>query len=77
MKMSKVALVLVSGLAIGAVTGLLLAPKKGSDTRKKLLKKGKKYKKSVEDEAEKLKEKSVRVKQNIEGAAHDVQKRFS
>ena len=77
MKISKVALILVSGLAIGAVTGLLVAPQKGSASRKKLIKKGKKYKKDFEDEAEKIKDKVVRVKQNIEGAAHDVQKRFS
>lgn len=77
MKISKVALVLVSGLAIGAVTGLLLAPQKGKDTRKKLLKKGKKYKKEWEEKSEDLKEKASNIKENIVGAAQDVKKRFS
>ena len=33
----KVAAALVAGVALGAVAGLLLAPAKGSDTRKKVM----------------------------------------
>lgn len=77
MKISNAAIVLLSGFAMGAITGILMAPEKGSATRKKILKKGKKYKKGLENEAEKIKDSVTKVKQNIEGAAHDVQKRFS
>jgi gas vesicle protein len=37
MDSSKVLLGFLGGLAIGAIAGILLAPEKGSDTRKKVL----------------------------------------
>lgn len=40
MKSGKVLLGLLAGLATGAVIGVLLAPDKGSETRKKFVKKG-------------------------------------
>ena len=40
MKANKIALGLLGGLAAGAVAGILFAPAKGVDTRKKILKKG-------------------------------------
>lgn len=40
MKTNKVILGIISGMAIGAVLGVLFAPDKGANTRKKLLKKG-------------------------------------
>ena len=40
MKSGKVLLGALAGIAIGAVVGVLLAPEKGSDTRKKISKKG-------------------------------------
>ena len=40
----------IAGAAAGAVAGLLLAPEKGSDTRKLVAEKAKKYKADLEKE---------------------------
>jgi gas vesicle protein len=47
MSSGKVVLGLLAGVAAGAVAGLLFAPAKGSDTRKKIAKKGKNYEKKL------------------------------
>ncbi len=49
MKSSNALLLILTGAAVGAVAGLLLAPDEGAETRKKLMKKAKKYKKAMED----------------------------
>ena len=77
MKFSKATILLLSGVAIGALAGLLLAPEEGAKTRKKWIKKAKKYKKTVEDKASEYKEKATDLKDNIEGAASDLKKRFT
>lgn len=77
MKIKNAAILLLTGIAIGALTGLLLAPDEGSKTRKKWLKKGKKFKKDVTDKASEYKNKAADLKDNIEGAANDIKKRFS
>lgn len=51
MKEGKIVLGVLAGLAAGAVLGILLAPDKGSETRKKLTGKGSKY---IDDIKEKL-----------------------
>jgi gas vesicle protein len=40
MNAGKVALGVLAGVAIGSVLGMLIAPHKGSETRRKLVKKG-------------------------------------
>ncbi|MDB5198642.1 MAG: hypothetical protein JWO92_605 [Chitinophagaceae bacterium] len=77
MKLSNAALLLLTGIAIGAVAGVLLAPEEGSKTSKKLLKKAKKYKKILDEKVSDYKEKATDLKDNIEGAAKDVKKRFT
>lgn len=91
MKISRIAALLISGFAAGAITGLLIAPESGEDTRKKLAKEGKKARKyakkkakefrdkaeSFKEKAGEFKEKVSEVKENIEGAASDMKKRFS
>jgi len=77
MKISNAAFLLLTGIALGGLAGLLLAPDEGSKTRKKWMKKAKKYKKTVEDKAAEYKGKAVDLKENIEGAANDLKKRFS
>lgn len=49
MDSSKVLLGFLGGLAIGAIAGILLAPEKGSDTRKKVLNMASDVTDSVED----------------------------
>jgi gas vesicle protein len=76
-KLSNAALLLLTGATIGALAGLLLAPDEGTKTRKKWLKKAKKYKKNVEDKASEYKDKVTDFKDSVEGAAHDLKKRFA
>jgi gas vesicle protein len=77
MKISNAAFLLLTGVALGGLAGLLLAPEEGAKTRNKWLKKAKKYKKTVEDKASEYKDKAVDLKDNIQGAANDLKKRFS
>ncbi len=77
MKIKNAAIILLTGAAIGAVAGLLLAPDEGVATRKKWMKKAKKYKKDFKNKASAYKDKIVDLKDNMEGAASDVKKRFS
>lgn len=57
MKSGKVLLGALAGIAIGAVVGVLLAPEKGSDTRKKISKKGQDLADDVKCQVEGLKDK--------------------
>ena len=75
--MKKSALLLLTGIALGVAAGLLLAPEEGSKTRKKWWKKGKKYKKAFEEKLSEYKDKAADLKDNLEGAAKDVKKRFT
>ena len=77
MKLSKTLLLLFAGFTAGAVTGILVAPEEGYKSRRKLLKKAKKYKKNIERTASDYKDKATDLRDNIEGAVHDVKKRFS
>lgn len=43
MKASNVALGILAGVAVGALVGILFAPDKGTNTRKKISKKSKEY----------------------------------
>ena len=77
MKISNAALLLLTGVTVGAIASLLLAPDEGAKTRKKLLKEAKKYKETFESKFSEYKEKAADLKDNIEGAAGDLKKRFS
>lgn len=77
MKLSNAIIILVTGFAAGAVTGVLMAPEEGYKTRRKLKRKAKKYKKQLERTASDYKDKATDMRDNIEGVVHDVKKRFS
>ena len=77
MKFKNAVILLLTGMAIGTLAGLLIAPDEGENTRKKWMKKAKKYKKELESKAAEYKDKAADLKNNIEGAAGDIKKRFS
>lgn len=54
MKASRVVLSIVAGAAVGAVLGVLYAPDKGSNTRRKITSKGGDFMGSIKDKANHL-----------------------
>lgn len=63
---SKILTVLVAVAAAGAIVGILFAPDKGSEIRRKINKQGKKVADEVKNKFRKGKEKFNDLKENIE-----------
>lgn len=62
----KILTAIVAGAAIGAIVGILFAPDKGSETRKKIGEEGKKLAEDVKDKFRKGKEKLNELKKDFE-----------
>ena len=75
MSSGKIALGVLAGLAAGALAGILLAPAKGSETRKKILTTGEDLFDSVKDKFDDLlddmTEKFEKVKQDVSDYAEE------
>jgi gas vesicle protein len=54
MKSGKLVLGVLAGVAIGAIAGILFAPGKGSDTRKKIVSKGRDYANGLQEKFDEL-----------------------
>lgn len=76
MSTGKVLLGVLAGVATGAILGILLAPDKGSDTRRKISSKGKGYTDSLKDKFNEFKEivteKFDKVKEEVSGFTEQV-----
>ncbi|MES2811445.1 MAG: YtxH domain-containing protein [Bacteroidota bacterium] len=73
MKTNKVVLGMLGAAAVGAAVGVLLAPDKGSETRKKIAAKGKDLKDSVKTNIGSLSEKVNEAYNSIKGGVKEVQ----
>ncbi|MBS1510298.1 MAG: YtxH domain-containing protein [Bacteroidetes bacterium] len=67
----KIVTAAVAGVAAGAILGILFAPDKGSETRKKINEQGKKFAGSVKDGFLKGKEKFNAMKDEFEDALNE------
>ena len=83
MNSGKAILGVLAGLAVGAILGILLAPDKGSKTRRQILNKGEDYvdgvkekyestKRNVEEFADEQKTKYDSIKKDLSHAASDI-----
>jgi gas vesicle protein len=68
---SKILATLAVGFAAGAVLGVLFAPEKGSDTRKKILDRGKKMSDDVKNKFSKGLEKLNDLKDDLKETAEE------
>jgi gas vesicle protein len=62
----KIVVAVAAGIAVGAISGVLFAPGKGSETRKKINEQGEKFAGDLKDTIRKGKEKFNDLKEGIE-----------
>jgi len=74
---SKILTALAAGAALGLATGILFAPDKGSETRKKIKDKGRKLSDEVKNKINEGKEKANHLKDNLRESLTDITKKFA
>ena len=77
MSSGKVLSGILSGAAAGALSGILFAPDKGSETRRKMNEKGKKFTDDIKDKFSKGKEKFNEFKEDFEKKVKETAEEFA
>lgn len=72
----KILAAVAAGIAAGAVLGILFAPDKGSETRRKINEKGKKFAEDVKDKFQRGKEKFNDMKEDFKQGVKDKVEEF-
>jgi gas vesicle protein len=73
----KILAAVAAGIAAGAILGILFAPDKGSETRRKLNEQGKKFADDVKDKFSKGKDKFKDFKEDIEKTVKEKVEEFA
>lgn len=73
----KILTAIVAGAALGAIVGILLAPDKGSETRKKINEEGKKLAEDVKDKFRRGKEKLNGLKEEFQQTVKEKVEEFA
>ena len=73
----KILAAVAAGIAAGAVLGILFAPDKGSETRRKLNEEGKKFAEDLKDKFSKGKEKFKDMKEDFEKTVREKAEEFA
>ncbi len=71
----KILAAVAAGIAAGAILGILFAPDKGSETRKKISERGKRFSDDAKDIVQKGKEKLNDLKEEIEKTIADADRK--
>jgi gas vesicle protein len=74
---SKILLGFIAGAAIGGALGILLAPDKGSETRRKIVEKGNDIGDSIVDFGENVKDKFADLADGVKGSFNKVKNSMS
>lgn len=72
---TKIIAALAAGVMAGTVIGVLFAPDKGSETRKKVSDEGKKLAQSLKEKLNRMKEKSDEVANNIQASINELEQK--
>lgn len=72
----KILVALAAGIAVGAVVGILFAPDKGSETRRKINEQGKKFAEGFKEKFSRAKEKANDMKEEFRKTVKETAEEF-
>jgi gas vesicle protein len=77
MKTSRVVLSVLAGAAVGALVGVLFAPDKGSNTRKRIVKKGEDFVEDLKAKASDIRDRATDMVDDLRDRSADAVEKFA